>query len=348
MEKTVVLLVGPQGSGKSTYCREHLPGFLRISQDEQGRQGHIAFFEEAAVRGEPGIVIDRINGIKNQRKRYLDVARQHGYRTRIIWLNVDRQTCVKRCRERAEHPTLRAEEADRALAIYFNSFQIPSRREADVLTIIGPPPVFVPVRDLTDVIGTRRHIIVGDIHGCHDELRELLDRLAFDPANDVLISVGDIVDRGPKVKETIEYLFALPAFHMVLGNHEDKFLRYLEGRNVKIANGLQTTIDSFAGNFPPDLRDRLARLPLIIKTPSGYVVHAGFDPEMPAEEQSTSTASTCATMEGRPTSTRSTADRGTRYGLATLRASSSGTSRWRMAHARRRSRSTPAACSAGR
>ena len=199
MDKVVVLLVGPQGSGKSTYCRDNLPGYLRISQDEQGRAAHFTLFTEALERGEPFVVIDRINALKSQRKRYLDVARQHGYLTHIVWLNADRNLCLTRCRDTADHPTLKPEDADKALQLYFNSFQVPSRREADTLTILGPPPVFVQVHDLTEHIGSRRHIIVGDVHGCYDELRELLDQLQFEPDRDVLISVGDIVDRGPKV-----------------------------------------------------------------------------------------------------------------------------------------------------
>src|SRR5262249_4312467 len=148
-----------------------------------------------------------------------------------------------------------------------------------------PQPTYVPVEDISDRIGTRRHIILGDVHGCFEEMLELLEQLRFDPADDVLISVGDIVDRGPKIRETVEFLFALPHFYMVLGNHEHKLLRYLEGRSVKVASGLQTTIDAYANLFPPGLAERLAALPLILKTPSGSVVHAGFDPERPPEEQ---------------------------------------------------------------
>src|SRR5262249_926241 len=101
----------------------------------------------------------------------------------------------------------------------------------------------------------------------------------------VLISVGDIVDRGPKVRGTVDYLFGLPDFHMVLGNHEDKFIRYLKGNPVKVAHGLEDTIASYESQFPPPLLPRLEALPLILKTPSGYVVHAGFNPESLPEEQ---------------------------------------------------------------
>jgi RNA ligase len=282
----MVLLVGPQGSGKTTYCLTFLPDYLRISQDEQGRQGHFTAYQEALTQGKPFVVVDRINALKCQRKRYLDLARQHGYVTRIIWLNADRNLCLRRCRERTDHPTLHPEDAEKALALYYRGFQIPTRREADSLEVIGPPPEYAPVRDLTAQIGARRHIILGDVHGCLDETLALLDQLRFDWDRDVLISVGDIVDRGPKIRETVEFLFGLPEFYMVLGNHEYKLLRYLQGNNVKITGGLETTIQAYDNRFPPDLTERLAALPLILKTPSGYVVHAGFDPEMPPEEQS--------------------------------------------------------------
>lgn len=285
MERIVVLLVGPQGCGKTTYCREQLPSYLRISQDDQGRQEHFHIFERAVQRGEPRIVVDRINAVRFQRHRYLDLARQQGYQTRIVWFNADRNLCLRRCQQRTDHPTLKPEDADKALALYYRGFQAPSRREADALVILGPTPTYVPVVDLTETIGARRHIIVGDIHGCFDELQQLLQQMQFDRDQDVLISVGDIVDRGPKVKETVEFLFALPEFHMVLGNHEEKLMRLIQGRDVKIAHGLETTIASYGSQFPPELAERLAGLPLIFKTPSGYVVHAGFDPEMPPEEQ---------------------------------------------------------------
>src|SRR5262249_35631528 len=136
--KVLVLLVGPQGSGKTTWCHENLPSYLRISQDEMGQKMHFLLYQEAIERGEPFVVVDRINAQKFQRKRYLDLAKKHGYRTRIVWLNADRNLCLRRCRERTDHPTLPPEDAEKALALYFSTFQVPSRREADVLDIIGP------------------------------------------------------------------------------------------------------------------------------------------------------------------------------------------------------------------
>ena len=66
MDKVLVLLVGPQGAGKTTWCEQNLPGFLRISQDDQGPREHLRLFEEAVARSEPRLVIDRTSHIDTQ------------------------------------------------------------------------------------------------------------------------------------------------------------------------------------------------------------------------------------------------------------------------------------------
>jgi len=283
--KRLVLLIGAQGSGKSTYCAERLNGYTRISQDDQGKIGHREAFAEALEREDDFIVIDRMNHNRQQRSTYLLPAKRRGYSTRIVWLNTDRQTCVKRAKARKNHPTLKTDEAEEAINWYFKALQVPSIREADEVEIVGPSASFVPVKDLCAEIGDRRYIIVGDIHGCLDELKQLLEERDFNKDEDVLICVGDLVDRGPKVRETLEFVMSLPRFYSTKGNHDDKCVRYFEGRPVKIANGLQTTIDSFENKMPDNVLNYLMDLPLIIKTPAGYCVHAGFDPLMLPDEQ---------------------------------------------------------------
>lgn len=283
--KRLVMLVGAQGSGKTTYCAERLKGYTRISQDDQGKQGHKEAFAEALEREEPCIVIDRINHSRQQRGNYLSLAKRKGYSTRIVWLNVDRNVCIKRAKARKNHPTLKSEEAEQAITWFFRGFQIPSKKEADELEIVGAPPEFVPVKDVCAEIGNRRHIIVGDIHGCLDELQIMLKDLDFNKDEDVLICAGDLVDRGPNTKGVLEFVMSLPRFYCVKGNHDDKCVRYFEGKQVKIGNGLQQTIDEFGGKMPEATLNFLRDLPLILKTPAGYVVHAGFDPLMLPEEQ---------------------------------------------------------------
>jgi serine/threonine protein phosphatase 1 len=64
---------------------------------------------------------------------------------------------------------------------------------------------------------------VGDIHGCYNTLMDKLDAVHFDKSVDRLISVGDLIDRGPNSKKCIE-LLKEPWFHAVIGNHEDMMI----------------------------------------------------------------------------------------------------------------------------
>jgi Calcineurin-like phosphoesterase len=68
-----------------------------------------------------------------------------------------------------------------------------------------------------------RDFIIGDLHGCQATLKTILESSRFDPERDRLISVGDIVDRGPDSIQCLE-LMDEPWFLMVLGNHEHEFI----------------------------------------------------------------------------------------------------------------------------
>ena len=70
--------------------------------------------------------------------------------------------------------------------------------------------------------------VVGDIHGCFDELMWELESLSFDFQKDRLFSVGDLVDRGPKNMEVLRLLDE-PWFHAVKGNHEDMLQMFCDG-----------------------------------------------------------------------------------------------------------------------
>lgn len=283
-DKNLTLLVGPMGCGKTTYCEKHYRGFTRVSQDEQGKEGHMLAFRTAITNGVPNIVIDKCNAIRDQRVNFLTMAKRAGYNTKIVWFNEPREICIQRINARKNHPTLHSKDAEVALNTFFQKLQFPSDREADELQIFGTPN-YVPVVDLREAIGERRHLIVGDLHGCLDELQDILGMQEFDEKEDVLVCVGDFVDRGPKIRETVEFLMSLPRFYGVKGNHDHKFLRWMQGKPVKVGAGLQSTIDSFGGKVPERVREFFTNLPLILRTPSGYCVHAGFDPWLGPEQQ---------------------------------------------------------------
>jgi bis(5'-nucleosyl)-tetraphosphatase (symmetrical) len=83
-----------------------------------------------------------------------------------------------------------------------------------------------------------RTFVVGDVHGCVDELKELLALAQFEPGLDRLIIAGDIVDRGPDTPGTVAFLHGINA-EIVLGNHDEKMFRYLDYQE-RIRNGTFT------------------------------------------------------------------------------------------------------------
>ncbi len=70
-----------------------------------------------------------------------------------------------------------------------------------------------------DGSGYRNIWVVGDLHGCYTRLMSELHRVDFDPTQDLLISVGDLIDRGTENVECLE-LLQMPWFRSVMGNHE--------------------------------------------------------------------------------------------------------------------------------
>lgn len=82
-----------------------------------------------------------------------------------------------------------------------------------------------------------RDYVVGDIHGCFDELCGEMDRVGFDPAKDRIFSVGDLVDRGPLSADAINWI-GQDWFHAVRGNHEQMAIGVAAGRH-DLANYLQ-------------------------------------------------------------------------------------------------------------
>ena len=127
--------------------------------------------------------------------------------------------------------------------------------------------------------------VVGDLHGCYTNLMGRLDELKFDPAQDLLISVGDLVDRGSENVECLE-LIGMPWFRAVRGNHEQMMLDGVEDYTLERqwrANGgsWYFFLDDDAGRYVrKNLLQRVAYLPLIIELVTGdkkvVICHADY------------------------------------------------------------------------
>ncbi|MDN6089616.1 MAG: metallophosphoesterase, partial [Enterobacterales bacterium] len=73
-------------------------------------------------------------------------------------------------------------------------------------------------------------LLIGDVHGCYEELRALLAQVDFDPAKDTLWLTGDLVARGPDSVEVLRYVQSLgDSVRMVLGNHDLHLLAVYAG-----------------------------------------------------------------------------------------------------------------------
>ena len=145
--------------------------------------------------------------------------------------------------------------------------------------------------------------IVGDVHGCAGELQDLLQALGYEirisksdeprvrvsaPHGRRCIFVGDMVDRGPNSPDVLRIVMAMAGSGIgfaVPGNHDVKFLRWLEGRSVRLAHGLECTAEQFQGESAPfrqSVQNFVASLPDYLWLDGGAlaVAHAGIKEDM--------------------------------------------------------------------
>lgn len=122
-----------------------------------------------------------------------------------------------------------------------------------------------------------RTIVIGDIHGCYDELLELLSQLELQE-EDFLLSLGDIVDRGNKSREVYHFFKSRPNSKVLMGNHERKHLH-------QILNYAQEIVQSQFGEEYPAFLDWLQNLEYYHETPEAIIVHAAFEPNRPLQAQ---------------------------------------------------------------
>jgi len=147
-----------------------------------------------------------------------------------------------------------------------------------------------------------RTFVIGDIHGCADEVDRLLETLA-PSSTDTLVFLGDYIDRGPASKAVIDRLLQLrregPRCIFLKGNHEDMFLAFL-GRSglygdAFLFNGGEATLRSYglasrvgqvtAELLPADHLEFLLSLDMHYQHGQFFCVHAGLAPTRPLQEQ---------------------------------------------------------------
>jgi bis(5'-nucleosyl)-tetraphosphatase (symmetrical) len=138
---------------------------------------------------------------------------------------------------------------------------------------------------------------IGDVQGCYDELRRLLEALRFDPAADRLWFTGDLVNRGPKSLETLRFVRSLgSAAVTVLGNHDLHLLAVAQGDSR--AKRRDTFGDVLGAPDRDELLAWLRRQPLLHGEGGFYLIHAGLPPQWTIEEAARHAAEVEACLSG--------------------------------------------------
>lgn len=293
-ELSLVLLIGPSGAGKSTFARKFFkPTEIissdvcrgLISDDENNQAVSADAFEVvrfiAAKRLKLGLltVIDATNVQPESRREWVRLAREYHVLPTAIVLNMPEDLCQERNSARSDRnfgshvipqqiSQLRRGLRNLREEGFRHIFEMRSAEDVEKLETITRTPLYNNKKDEHGPFD-----IIGDVHGCYDELCMLLDKLGYevDKENASLISaplttnaegytrfrkpvfVGDLVDRGPKSPQVLRLVMNMVTNGMALcvpGNHDAKLLRYLNGKNVQLRHGLEQTVTQLAGETP--------------------------------------------------------------------------------------------------
>ncbi|HEX8511111.1 MAG TPA: polynucleotide kinase-phosphatase [Propionibacteriaceae bacterium] len=282
-ELSLVCLVGASGSGKSTFAARHFgryevlsSDFCRglVSDDENDQSASAAAFDVlhhiAGRRLEAGrlTVVDATNTQAESRRQLVAVARDHDVLPVAIVLDLPERVCLDRNATRPDRSfgdSVVRRQRDQ-LRRSLNQLGREGFRKVHVLRSEAEVDQAVLVRQrlLNDFRHERGPFdVIGDVHGCRAELEALLTRLGYALVHDELgrpvdprppigrkaVFVGDLVDRGPDSPGVLRLVMGMVAAEHALcvpGNHENKLVRALQGRQVQVSHGLETTLAQLA------------------------------------------------------------------------------------------------------
>ena len=296
-EFSLVMLIGASGSGKSTFARKHfLPtevlssdAYRAIVSDVESDQAAtddafdaLLYVARKRLARRRLTVIDATNLRREDRQVFLALAKEYHALGVALVFDLPERLCQERTEARADrdfgphvvrnHVRL-LRRSVRSLGKegfrYQYHFRSPEEVEAAELE---------RTRLWTDRRDDRGPFdIIGDVHGCYDELRELLARLGYEvverdgadgpafevrhPAGRRVVFLGDLVDRGPKIPAVLRLAMDMVASGAALcvpGNHEVKLLRKLHGRDVKLTHGLAESLAQLEAEAPA-FRERVAK-----------------------------------------------------------------------------------------
>jgi protein phosphatase len=316
-ELSLVVLVGVSAAGKSTFARRHFrpteiltSDFCRalVSDDENDQTATADAFAVlhfiAGRRLARGMltVVDATNVSPEARKPLVELAREHHVPPVAVVFDLPMSILEERTRTRTDRSlgshVLRNQRGQ--LRRSLRDLQREGFRHVWILR--SPEEVEAVEVERRPLWPDRRaehgpFDLIGDVHGCGDELEELLAALGYGrdeagvwrhPQERKAVFLGDLVDRGPRVPDVLRIVMRMVqagAALCVPGNHDDKLLRWLRGKRVRIAHGLEQSIEQLEAETPGFRADVATFLDGLV---SHYVLdggrlvvaHAGMKQEM--------------------------------------------------------------------
>ncbi|MEX0586588.1 MAG: polynucleotide kinase-phosphatase, partial [Pirellulales bacterium] len=323
---SLVVLIGPSGSGKSTFARRYfLPtevlssDYCRglVSDDENSQAATKDAFDVlhfiASKRLEAGrlTVVDATNVQPESRQPLVALAKKYHMLPVAIAFNLPETVCAERNRGRDDRDfgphVIRQQRSQLRRSLkglkregFRHIFVFDRPEDVDAVTVTRAPLW----NDKRDEHGP--FDFIGDVHGCCDELEELLVNLGYKlqpaptagsgwsslcyahPEGRRAVFVGDLVDRGPRIVDSVSLVRNMVAAGSALcvpGNHDMKLLKKLRGKDVQITHGLANSLaeieaipDEVRRSFRTELAEFLDSLVSHYVLDDGKVVvaHAGM------------------------------------------------------------------------
>jgi protein phosphatase len=333
-EFCLVVLVGASGSGKSFFAQRHfLPtevissdkcrGLVSDNENDQSvtAEAFDLLHKIAGMRldGKRLTVIDATNVQKESRRRQLNLAREHHALPVAIVLDMPEKLCHERNAARPERAGMGPHVVRRHRRDLRRSLRYLRREGFNRVYVLKSLDEVESVNIVRERLWTDRRDehgpfdIIGDVHGCFDELQELMEKLGYTVESDptaleglggyavshpegrVAVFLGDYVDRGPKPAAVLALVMSMAEAGTgicIPGNHDAKLLKALAGRKVQRKHGLAETMELLEGE-PEAFLERVKRF--LHKLVSHFVLddgrlvvaHAGMKDEYQGRASST-------------------------------------------------------------
>ena len=267
----LVILMGSSGSGKSTFAAKHFKSTEIVSSDrargivcddEDSLEATtdaftlVHFIVEQRLKNMRLSVVDATNVDPDGRKSLIKIARKYHTFVHAIALDLPERVCHERNASRPnrqfgphvvrrQRSMLRRSLGSLRREGVRDYFVLRSQDEVDAAEVVR-------VKAWNDKRSEKGPFdVIGDVHGCLEELLGLLGMLGYSPDGTppegrVAVFVGDLVDRGPDSVGVLRLVMRMAAAgHAIVlpGNHDDKLMRKLGGSDVTMGHGLKETVE---------------------------------------------------------------------------------------------------------